>query len=160
MHSKSRWFLIFILSLFLIMCCCGPDPNETENQPGGITQVVVADSMQIPAAPNYNRSLVKAWISDPDGLKDVDSVYFYSLKPDGNLANSGKPLVLVDNGLSFNIADPWNRAGDETAGDGVYSLSIILDNSALAGRYHFTFYMRDKAGHLSDAVMDSIEVVQ
>jgi len=89
----------------------------------------------------------------------VDSVYFYSKKPDGSLANEGRPLVMVDNGKPFNINDPWQQAGDEQAGDGIYSLTILIDNSAQPGRYIFTFYMRDKAGNLSNSMVDSIEVV-
>ncbi|MHB2153205.1 hypothetical protein ACX8XN_02260 [Calditrichota bacterium GD2] len=163
MVKRMRWAMIIsIIALFVWQCDdngTGGDNNE-KNVPGEILWVSVPDSIQVPPAGFFHKALVTAAVADSNGLDDVDSVYFYSKKPDGSLANNGLPLVMVDNGKPFNINNPWEEAGDETAGDGIYSLTILIDNSAQTGRYYFTFYMRDKAGNLSDSVTDSIEVYQ
>ncbi len=154
--------ILAILVLVFLWQCDGDDhgtnPDADNNEPGKILWVEVPDSIQVPPEGTFNKALVKAAVEDPDGLSDVDSVYFYSRKPDGTLANNGHPLPMVDNGQPFNISNPWVDAGDEKAQDGIYSLTIIIDNQAQVGRYYFTFYMRDKAGHLSESVVDSIEV--
>jgi len=162
MNRAFKFLLILIVGLSFFWQCdngTGPDKKE-KNVPGKILWVNVPDSIQLPPAGYFNKALVTAAVQDSNGLDDVDSVYFYSRKPDGTLANNGLPLVMVDNGKPFNISDPWQQAGDEKAGDGIYSLTILIDNSAQTGRYYFTFYMRDKGGNLSDSVIDSIEVVQ
>ncbi|NOX88408.1 MAG: hypothetical protein GXO77_05220 [Calditrichaeota bacterium] len=152
-------FLTFILMFLTLQCKDNGTGPEEKNVPGKILWVEVPDSIQIPEAGYFNKALIKAAVQDSNGLDDVDSVYFYSRKPDGTLANKGKPLTMVDNGKPFSISgDPWVDAGDEKAGDGIYSLTILIFNDAQAGRYYFTFYMRDKAGNLSDSIIDSIEV--
>ncbi len=150
--------LIWILLTAALVWWACSSPEEPNKGPGQIIKTEVPDSIAIPPAGYFNRALVKAWVEDPDGLKDVDSVYFYSQKPDGNYARGGAPFTLVDNGKPFNIQNPWEEAGDEKAGDGIYSLTILVDNEALTGKYIFTFYTRDKAGNLSEPKIDSIEV--
>ncbi len=152
--------VISLIALLTAGCDKGTGPHSQNNSPGKILWVEVPDSMQIPPEGKFRKALVKAAVEDPDGLSDVDSVYFYSRKPDGTLANKGLPLLMVDNGKPFNINNPWVEAGDEKAGDGIYSLTILIDNSAPVGKFYFTFYMRDKAGHLSPSVIDSVEVYQ
>jgi len=116
--------------------------------PGTILATHVPDSIQIPAS--VSNSLVRAEVEDPDGLGDIESVYFFSRKPDGTLANGGNSIVMFDNAAE----------GDSTAGDGIYSRGITITRDSQPGTYVFTFYMSDKAGNLSDAKMDSIEVYE
>ncbi len=116
--------------------------------PGTILETRMPDSLQIPAT--SKTALIEAVVEDPDGLNDVASVYFYSRKPDGSLANGGNPFYMVDDGTQ----------GDKQAGDGTYSMTIMITSSAQAGTYLFTFYMRDNAGNLSDSKTDSIKVYQ
>ena len=121
--------------------------NEEPNLgPGRIISIDMPDSLQIPET--TATTIIQAEVEDPDGLQDVASVYFYSLKPDGTQANSGNPITMYDNATN----------GDETANDGIYSTGIMITNTSLPGRYIFTFYALDKAGNLSDAKTDSIEV--
>ncbi len=122
--------------------------TEPNKGPGTILETYVADSIQIPVS--QAASVVSAKVEDPDGLDDVESVYFFSRKPDGTLANGGNSIVMFDNGTE----------GDSTAGDGIYSTGITITFDSQAGTYVFTFYMSDKAGNLSDAKMDSIEVYE
>ncbi len=132
-----------------------------DNKPGRILEIFLADSLEKPDNPAAVLfSEVRVRVSDPQGLADVDSVYFLSLKPDGEYANSGAPFPMVDNGLPFNQQNFWVEAGDATAGDGIYTLTIGLSGNpaTLLGTYVYTFYMRDKAGNLANVMQDSIEV--
>ena len=81
----------------------------------------VPEVMLIPTVPGeVNRELMTAEVMDPEGLFDIDSVYFFSLKPDSTLANGGQPFILVDNGLPFNPdGNLFIETGDENADDGI-----------------------------------------
>ena len=132
-----------------------------ENNVGEILELNVPDQMTIPSvAGQYTRELITAQVTDPQGLADVDSVYFYSRKPDGNYANSGNPFIMVDNGKPFNPMNLFEETGDVSADDGIYSFSLLLynDPNTLTGTYIFSFYMRDKVGNLTVVKMDSLEV--
>jgi hypothetical protein len=100
-----------------------------------------------------------AEVLDPDGLADIDSVYFYSLKPDSTYANDGLPILLVDNGLPFNISNAGLEAGDLVAGDGTYSFSILTYHDTVTGLYTFSFFIRDKAGNLTGPVSKTINIL-
>lgn len=149
-----------LIVLFGSLSSCSESTGPEENFPGSITKTEVSDSIRLPQPGYLNATLVKAWVEDPNGLKDVDSVYFYSQKPDGSMANGGYPLYMVDNGEPFSLANPWISAGDEEKGDGVYSLTILIEANNQIGIYKFTFYMKDESGELSEAVVDSIEVYE
>jgi hypothetical protein len=101
-----------------------------------------------------------AEITDPEGLADVDSVYFFSKKPDSTFANNGQPFVLVDNGIAFNPNNPLIETGDGTSGDGIYSLSLLVYNGSIPGDYTFSFYIRDKAGNLTGPVKKTLQLIQ
>lgn len=140
-----------------------------ENEAGSIKSVSKPDRIQKPDVPfnpsdsnTYNRALIEVRVSDPQGLADVDSVYFFSRKPDGELAGGGEPFILLDNGRSFNINNLLIEAGDKVEGDGTYSFTIIIynDPSTLLGTYIWSFYMRDRVGNLTPVTVDSIEVYQ
>lgn len=155
--TKKIWILAISVFLLTLSCSTPGAPDKNEGPPV-ITQTSVADSLQLPPSGSFRSALVRVWIDDPDGINDIDSVYFYSQKPDGSLANEGSPFVMVDNGKAFNISNPWEEAGDAVKGDGIYSLTIILNVDAQTGGYQFTFYARDKHGALSAALQDSIKV--
>ena len=118
-------------------------PIFLENKVGTIHYIDLEDTLQRPST-----SLIQVKVSDPQSLADVDSVYFYSLRPDSVYANNGNPILLVDNG-------EW---GDNVAGDGVYSMTIQIFSSNDAGQYVFEFFMRDKAGNLTAIERKVIEV--
>ncbi len=155
-----------IASLFLLLVSCSESTEPEDNLPGSIIKTDVPDSIKIPATGQINRALVRAWAEDPNGLKDVDSVYFYSLKPDGFFAFEGNPFPMVDNGKPFVFDNFFEETGDEEADDGIYSFSMLIFNSPpifpkpLTGTYIFTFYTKDKSGELSTAVIDSIKVYE
>ncbi len=105
------------------------------------------------------RRLIGAQVLDPEGLADIDSVYFLSRKPDFTYANNGLPIILQDNGLPFNPDNPAVAVGDIQAGDGIYSFSLIVDASTQVGTYRFSFYIRDKAGNLSPVSLREVTIL-
>jgi len=74
-------------------------------------------------------------VTDPQGLSDIKSVYFNVTKPDGTPAD-GNPFFMYDDG------DETNH-GDKTAGDGIYSLIIIITPQNAKGNYRFDFMAED-----------------
>jgi len=132
-----------------------------ENFASQFISLNVPESMVIPSGSgDYNRAVMTAEITDPEGLADIDSVYFFSKKPDSTFANNGQPFVLVDNGIAFNPNNPLIETGDEISGDGIYSLSLLVYNGSIPGDYTFSFYVRDKAGNLSGPVKKIIRLAQ
>jgi hypothetical protein len=93
---------------------------------------------------------VEAMVRDPQGLQDVDAVYFQTVKPDGSLGSNGAFFDMRDTGEEY--------YADQEAGDGTYSKYIQVEEKNDPGKYYFHFYMRDKAGHLSPMKLDSIIV--
>ncbi len=132
-------------------------PVRIENKAGYISHITMPSQITKPAS-GTKQIFITAAVGDPQSLADVDSVYFYSKKPDGSLSNGGKPFVMVDNGKPFNINNPFDEAGDKIAGDGVFSLTSIIDANAATGVFVFSFYTRDKVGNLSMVMQDSINV--
>jgi hypothetical protein len=149
------------------------DNNEEENTREAIQSIYIEnyqsefvdfnipESMMIPADSGFvNIGLMQVEVDDPEGIVDIDSVYFYSLKPDSNLAQNGLPFIMVDNGLPFNLNNPLVETGDETAEDGIYSLSLLVYYGSLPGTYTFSFYIRDWAGNLTGPVKRTIELIE
>ncbi|MBA7695346.1 MAG: hypothetical protein GH143_03540 [Calditrichaeota bacterium] len=118
-----------------------------------ILSVSAADTLELPSEGDHKLDIVRATVTDPDGLADIKIVGFTSLKPDSTLANNGQLIVLVDNG------DPigW---GDETPGDGIYSRITPLPSDALTGKYVYKFVAKDFSGAVSDTVTHTLVVVQ
>jgi hypothetical protein len=112
----------------------------------------VPSQITVPAEPGeYARELITIKVEDPEGLADIDQVYFYSLKPDTTFANYGQPIQLRDNGLPFNIYRAADEVGDAVAGDGIYSFSLVAwgdTSKTMLGEYKLTFHITDKAGNM------------
>jgi hypothetical protein len=123
-------------------------PITVENAAPLFKSISIPSSIIRPAA-NYKRELMFVEVADAQGLADIDSVYFYSLKPDSTWANNRIPLLLLDNGLPFNPSNPIIETGDVQAGDGKYSFSLIVESDFALGTYTFFIYIRDKAGNLA-----------
>lgn len=122
-----------------------------ENQPGKILETFVPDTLTRPAHPDSFKILqLNARVTDPQGLADVDSVYFLSQKPDGSFSGNGFRYELKDNGDGL--------FGDEQAGDGIFSVIIKIAGANDPGVYTFHFYMRDKVGQQTTVMLDSVRV--
>jgi hypothetical protein len=132
-----------------------------ENFASQFINLNVPDVISIPpGSGEFNREMMTAEVTDPEGLADIDSVYFFSLKPDSSLANNGQPFIMVDNGLPYNAGNPLIETGDEKSGDGIYSLSLLVYNGSIPGEYTFSFYIRDKAGNLTGPVKKTLQLTQ
>jgi len=118
-----------------------------------IVSVSAADTLVLPSEGAYRLDTVRVTVADPDGLTDIRTVNFTSLKPDSALANNGDPLPLADNG----DLSGW---GDESAEDGIYSRITPLPSDALTGDYIYKFVARDFGGAVSDTVRHTVVVVQ
>ncbi|MDZ7374132.1 MAG: hypothetical protein ONB23_09200 [candidate division KSB1 bacterium] len=133
-----------------------------ENEPPEIVWVDAPDSVAKPLSGSVAFRILAA-VRDPQGLSDVREVGFTSRKPDGSYANNGNPIPMVDNGLPFDPAlYPQPYFGDETAGDGVYTFTMVVYSDAEAARaglppvalgsYRFSFRAVDWVGQQSETV--------
>jgi hypothetical protein len=84
---------------------------------------------------------------DQNGLSDIDKVYFVVYRPDGTTNNS-QNLMFDDGNL--------NDHGDQTAGDGIYSLLIQITSANQKGTYRLEFQARDRGGKLSNIINHSL----
>jgi len=123
-----------------------------ENKAGSVLRISMPAEITKPVS-GTKQIFITAQVDDPQSLADVDSVYFYIEKTDG------MPFVMVDNGKPFNIDNRFDEAGDKTAGDGIYSRTLIVEaRTAIVGTFVFSFYSRDRVGNLSVSISDSINI--
>lgn len=141
------------------------------NYPPRMSDVQVAERVAVPTGEEIKLEPITVTVNDPEGLADIDSVYFYSVKWDSTLAdsvfaNNGLPILLRDNGLPVNINDPDGIfVGDELAGDGIYTFTLVIKSDFIPpndkdGRIErtFKFYTSDKAGNKVGPIARKIEI--
>lgn len=98
--------------------------------------------------------VLKASVNDSDGLGDIASVFYFSRRPDGVLANQGNPIQMYDDG-GANVL-----SGDEIAGDGIYSFRAQVPTTTLLGTFTYTFYARDRFSAQSDSLVRQTVILQ
>lgn len=98
--------------------------------------------------------VLKATVNDSDGLGDIVSVFYFSRRPDGILANQGNPIQMYDDGG----VNPFS--GDEIAGDGTYSFRAQVPSTTLLGAFTYTFYARDRFEAQSDSLVRQTVILQ
>jgi hypothetical protein len=131
-----------------------------ENVAGRFVEYSIPSSIQRPVQDNYFAlSLFTVKVYEPQGLNDIEAVYFNFKKPDGSPAFNN-PFFMVDNGLPFNIDNVFVEAGDEVENDGIFSITFLVDNQNQLGTYQFEFIMIDRAGNYAEKIEDTIEVVE
>jgi len=92
-------------------------------------------------APAY--LFLKAW--DPQGSDDIDSVYFWVMRPDGSSNNTR--IIMFDDG---DIVDH----GDSVAEDGIYSRGIQAPgHQDQTGNYTFYFSAKDTDGNQANELV-------
>jgi hypothetical protein len=136
-----------------------------------MTDIQVSERVAAPTGEEVRLEPVTVSVSDPEGLADIDSVYFYSVKWDSTLgdsvlANNGLPILLRDNGLPVNINDQDGIfVGDEVAGDGIYTFTVVIKSDFIPpndkdGKIErtFKFYTSDKAGNKVGPIAKKIEI--
>jgi hypothetical protein len=139
------------------------DILRLENLRPVILSVTASDTLALPPVPQgddttlYTLDILRAVVTDPDGLDDIREVSFTTLKPDSSLGNQGQPITLADNGDS--------EYGDLREDDGIYSRIIRLQalddqgEPTLTGTYVFRFVARDYHGQRSDTSFHEVEVI-
>ena len=93
--------------------------------------------------------LLQATVSDPQGLDDIQKVFFNSFLPSGS-PSSGNPFNMYDTGVN----------GDISSGDGIYSFQFTIGPSNTLGNYRFEVQAQDKSGVQSGVIAHVISVVQ
>lgn len=142
----SYWFNYYVEDSFNEINFIVPAPNIfIQNKPGIIKYTDVPTTTGRPADLQLTLNA-----NDPQGLADIDSVYFLLEKPDGTFGGNGFKFDLQDNGDSF--------YGDLVEGDGIFSKIVSISASNDTGLYVFHFYLRDHADNLTGVVKDSMSV--
>ncbi len=113
-----------------------------------VSNLVAPDSVQRPVA-GQTPIFLEIQADDPDGLCDVENVFFNSFKPNGD-PSLFNPFTMYDDGSQEHC--------DAIAGDGKYSLCVVIDNQAQLGYYNFRFNARDRSDLLSDTLSHLIKV--
>jgi hypothetical protein len=85
-------------------------------------------------------------VTDQNGLSDIDKVYFVVYRPNGTTSNTQN--IMFDDGLPVH--------GDQTAGDGIYSLVIEIYSTNTKGTYRLEFQAKDRGGKLSNIINHSL----
>lgn len=125
--------------------------SRLENLPPVIQNISAPDTISRASA---GQIVLRAIVSDPNGLGDISRVFFNTFLPNGN-PSSGNPFFMRDDGVKDS-----NGLGDNVANDGEYALTITISASNATGIYRFEFQAEDIAGLLSEKSMHRIVVVE
>ena len=99
-----------------------------------ITEVVAADTLTVSAT--ATDVILKAKVTDADGLSDISKVYYSVVKPDNSTVG---PFDLLDDGFNY----------DQAANDGTYTSAVTMYSDAIKGTYRFDFQAKDKSNAVS-----------
>jgi hypothetical protein len=123
--------------------------TTTENFPPAISNLDIPQEVERDAF--FPFSIL---VEDPNGLSDIDSVYYQLFDPSGNLIRNSENISkfpLFDDGdISIN--------GDETAEDGTYTVVLRFPETVNTGDWEFRFNAVDKAGQLSNTIINILKV--
>ncbi len=117
--------------------------NGQENVPPVISNLQAPDTL---TAPELEIQL-SVDVDDPNGLVGAE-VYFLVTRPNGT--SNGNRVFMFDDGDEFH--------GDETAGDGRYSLNVRLPSDTDKGTWRFDFQAEDNDGALSNIISHNIVI--
>ena len=123
--------------------------NGKSNTPSVISNLIQQDSVQRNVQFSFS-----VMVSDPDGLNDINNVYYELYMPDGT-------KIVNSQGISkFPMFDDGNSSsnGDVTANDGRYTVFLTFPGTVTTGSWKFDFTAQDKAGHLSNIITHNVEV--
>jgi hypothetical protein len=113
--------------------------NGQDNFPPVISNSVIEPDTVVVTQPTALFVSVEAM--DPNGSSDILEVYFIVYRPDGS-SNNTRVQLYDDGNVTLN--------GDVTAGDGIYSRLIQVDQTNQKGTYRFEFQSEDRSGALSN----------
>ncbi|RKY78456.1 hypothetical protein DRQ00_05185 [candidate division KSB1 bacterium] len=144
---QIRWVLLTSVFVFVGLAC-EKTPVKVNNDPPILSNLSAPDTVSRSQIPNNFLLTIK--VSDPQGLEDIDKVYFNTFKPDDS-PSSGNPFYMRDDGL---------QGVDQNANDGIYSLRIEISPQNQLGNYRFEFEAIDKSGAKSNKIIHIITVVE
>lgn len=109
--------------------------------------------LTIPDTLEIARVKVTAAVSDPQGLGDIDTVFFNYERP----AGVWDTYIMVDNGLPFDIDEyvinPYTQyQGDSAAGDGIFTGMKLYNFQVDTGLHRFHIQCSDKVSQAADSV--------
>jgi hypothetical protein len=117
------------------------------NAPPVISNLVAPDTVVLPPGDTVHIPM-SITVSDSNGVADVREVFFRSL----DSSDPTKKYLLQDNGDLKNY-------GDQTAGDGIYSIIVQLtDSPTVRKTYRFAFQALDSFADTSATLFHSITV--
>jgi len=124
--------LFFAISFF---ACDKKEPVAPQNSPPILSHLAVPDTIDIGSGEN---DIISVQCDDPDGLADVDSVFYQILYQNGSVRTTG---VLFDDG-------DYANHGDITPKNGKYAARI--GQSLAPGNYRLKVGAADKSGERSN----------
>ena len=90
---------------------------------------------------------VTARVSDLNGLEDIKRVFFKSYHVGlDSMMFGGNRILLYDDGSGT------QGTGDFQKGDGMYTMTVSLNETATTGTYHWTFEAQDLSNAYSESV--------
>jgi len=118
--------------------------------PPVIEEVQVPDTLRRPA-PGEPPIIfqVVARVSDPDGLENILRVELR--------VNNGAPILLCDDG-GKGVCGGIPNSGDAVAGDGLFTMTLLLASDNVPGTYTFVFQAIDRTGLTSEEVRRHVVV--
>ena len=113
-----------------------------DGQPPVIDEVIAPTTIQRPATGTQQEQLI-AVVSDPDGVSNVANVLFW---------NVNSPTA------TFSLFDDGDQGGDDVAGDGRFTVTIVISSTNATGTNTFAFQATDRSGLKSEIVRVDITV--
>lgn len=113
-----------------------------DGQPPVIDEVIAPATIQRPATGSQQEQLI-AVVSDPDGISNVANVLFW---------NVNNPTA------TFSLFDDGDQGGDDVAGDGRFTVTIVISSTNATGTNTFAFQATDRSGLKSEIVRVDITV--
>jgi hypothetical protein len=123
--------------------------SEVQNFPPSI------NDLKMPSEINKNvRFSFNIKVSDPNGLNDIQSVYYEVKDPDGNKISNSQGIS------KFPLFDDGNTTenSDVTANDGIYSVYLIFPVGSQSGNWVFNFNAVDKSDSISNTIIHTLKV--
>ena len=126
----------------------------TPGSPPVLEDVIAPDTLRRPAAGQPNASLLMvAQANDPDGRTDVEKVEFWNIS-----APASRFLMCDDGGARACGGSP--NSGDALAGDGKFTLRVLISSTNALGVNTLVFQATDRAGLMSETQTRDIVIVE
>lgn len=119
------------------------------NEPPQVSNLIMPDSIKLDDPFEFS---IEA--KDPNGLVDINRVYYELYRPDGTLVENSQGISkfpLSDNGDT-------DETGDLTAGDAIFTMKLMFPAGQQVGEWRFEFTAEDNTGLLSNKIIHVLTV--